>query len=170
MLAKKTIKEIRELIKKTEREVSELFPKANKLFVVYPGFSAPEELGKRIAADRKVLAEQLKEFLELRIKLQGYKTALRVANNKPIYEGLSTIDLIEAIKDEQKLLGELYIFNAARQLDTSLNSQTGTNQTTETLYAPDEIKELKKHIQERIEKYQSEIDKANLTVTLELEL
>ena len=78
MLAKKTIKEIRELIKKTEREVSELFPKANKLFVVYPGFSAPEELGKRIAAgeDVEILPQHLR-----RMNQQGYGYSMKRCRN-----------------------------------------------------------------------------------------
>ena len=170
MLVKKTIKELRDLIKKTEREVGELMPRTNKTFVVYPGFVAPQDLKLRIEEDSAKLNDQLSELIELRGKLQNFKIALREANNQPVYGNLAVIDLIESIKQEQKFLEDLFVFNATRKVETTMNNQTGTNQTTESLYDPAAIKDLKRQIQERIELYQTEIDKANLTVTIDVEL
>lgn len=170
MLTKKTIKELRDLIKKTEREVSELMPRSNKLFVVYPGFNAPGDLRVRIIEDSTKLSTQIQDLIMLRGKLRNYKIALRLANNIPVFENLSVIDLIECIKLEQNFLQDLSVFNATRKVETTMNDKTGTNQTTEVLYDTEEIKALKKSIQEKIDLYQTEIDKANLTVTIGVEL
>ena len=163
---KKTMKEIRDRIDFWKKKAEEHMPNGLKCAVEYVGFEAVEALNTK----KETMENMLQIELAIVAKKKSFECQqlLRKINSIIVEEsGLSTIEAIERIKFNQKLISDFGYFNKKKKKNTSLNAQ-GITVTKEFLYEPLTIAEKIESLEKENRFLQSVIDKSNLLLELEL--
>lgn len=163
---KKTMKQIREQIDFWKQKTAEEMPNGLKVSIDYLGYEAPIEL--KVEEETAETMQQIEKSMAARKNFFDCNQLLRKANSIIIEEsGMATIEMIEKIKLNQKLISSFDYFNKKKKKTTSLN-QTGQTVTREVLYEPEKVAKIIEAAEEENRFLQSVIDKSNLLVELEL--
>lgn len=160
------MKEIRDRIDFWKKKAEEHMPSGLKCTIEYIGFEAAKELN----VESGTIENMQQIELAIKAKENGFECQklLRKINSLVVAEsGLSTIETIEKIKFNQKLISDFGYFNKKKKKNTSLNAM-GATVTKEFLYEPLEIANKIETLEEENRFLQTVIDKSNLLLELEL--
>ena len=163
---KKTMKEIRDRIDFWKKKAEEHMPNGLKCAIEYVGFEAVKALN----TEEETIENMQQIELAIKAKENSFECQklLRRINTLVVDEtGFSTIEAIEKIKFNQKLISDFGYFNKKKKKNTSLNA-TGMTVTREYLYEPLVIAKKIECLEEENRFLQTVIDKSNLLLELEL--
>lgn len=160
------MKEIRDRIDFWKKKAEEHMPNGLKCTIDYQGFEAVKALN--IEEETIETMQQIELAIKAKENSFECQKLLRRINTLIVAEtGLSTIETIEKIKFNQKIISDFGYFNKKKKKNTSLNA-TGMTVTREYLYEPLVIANKIEALEEENRLLQTVIDKSNLLLELEL--
>ena len=160
------MKEIRDQIDFWKKKAEEHMPSGLKCTIDYQGFEAV----KALRTEEETIENMQQIELAIKAKENSFECQklLRKVNSLVVAEsGLTTIEAIEKIKFNQKIISDFGYFNKKKKKNTSLNA-TGMTVTREYLYEPLVIAKKIECLEEENRFLQAIIDKSNLLLELEL--